>query len=350
LSLYEALSFFFIVFFLYLEIINWASVSLQICDSDLKNQITKYIVKCNSCCRNKIQRDKRYNEVTWQDALNASWESVTMNFIIKLLTSKNSAWRVKFDSILTIVDRLIKYIMFISFKKTVTASVLTYIILWEMINNHRLSKKFITDRDKLFTSKFWRMLTAELRINQKMLMAYHSQTNEQSKWINQMIEMYLRHYINKNQNNWVQLLLMTQFVYNNTKNEIMKETPFWMNYRYNSKIRWELWVHRSQSQKVILNITEIKKLHRDLMNKIQQQMRQMTEIKPFKIEKKIYLRINNIYMQWRSKKLNNKSIKPFEIKRNIKRLSYELDLLKKMWIHSVFYAFMLQCYNQFISL
>jgi len=88
---------------------------------------------------------------------------------------------VKFNSILTIVDRLTKYTMFISFKKTVTASVLTYTILQELINNHGLSKEFITDRDKLFTSKFWKMLTAELRINHKMLMTYHSQTDEQSK-------------------------------------------------------------------------------------------------------------------------------------------------------------------------
>jgi len=122
--------------------------------SDLKNQITEYIIKCDLCCRNKIQRDKRYNRVTQLNTSNVSWESVTMNFITKLLTSKNSAWGVKFDSILTIVDRLIKYTMFISFKKTATASVLTYTILQELVNNHRLSKKFITDRDKLFTSKF----------------------------------------------------------------------------------------------------------------------------------------------------------------------------------------------------
>jgi len=32
--------------------------------SDLKDQITEYIIRCNSCCRNKIQRDKRYDEVT----------------------------------------------------------------------------------------------------------------------------------------------------------------------------------------------------------------------------------------------------------------------------------------------
>jgi len=54
--------------------------------------------------------------------------------------------------------------MFISFKKTATAPVLVYIILQELISNHRLSKEFIIDRDKLFTSKFWETLTAELRI------------------------------------------------------------------------------------------------------------------------------------------------------------------------------------------
>jgi len=59
--------------------------------SDLRDQITKYIVRCNSCHRNKIQRDKRYDEVTQLDTLNTSWESVTMNFITKLSMSKNSA-------------------------------------------------------------------------------------------------------------------------------------------------------------------------------------------------------------------------------------------------------------------
>jgi len=89
-------------------------------------------------------------------------------------------------------------------------------------------------------------------------------------------------------------------------------------------------VHKSQSQKAILNIAEIKKLHKNLTNRIQQQKRQTTEVKPFVIEEKVYLRTDNIHIKQRSKKLNNKSIKSFEIKRNIKKLSYELDLLKEM--------------------
>jgi len=99
-----------------------------------------------------------------------------------------------------------------------------------------------------------------------------------------------------------------------------------------------------------LNIAEIKKLHKDLTNRIQQQTEQTTEVKSFVVEERVYLRTNNIHVKRRSKKLNNKSIKPFKIKRNIKGLSYELDLLKEMQIHSVFHVFMLQCCNQFISL
>jgi len=86
------------------------------------------------------------------------------------------------------------------------------------------------------------------------------------------------------------------------------------------------------------------------MNRIQQQTEQTTEVKSFVVEERVYLRTNNICVKQRSKKLNNKSIKLFKIKRNIKKLSYELDLFNKMQIHSVFHVFMLQCCNQFIPL
>ncbi len=168
--------------------------------------------------------------------------------------------------------------------------------------------------------------------------------------MNQTVETYLRHYINRNQDNWVQLLSTTQFAYNNTQNETTEETPFQANYEYNPKVWQELQAHKSQSQKAILDITEIKKLHRDLANRIQQQPEQTTEVKTFVVEERVYLRTNNIQVKQRSKKLNNKSIRPFKIKRNIKGLSYELDLLKKMQIHSVFHAFMLQSCNQSIPL
>ena len=70
----------------------------------------------------------------------------------------------------------------------------------------------------------------------------------------------------------------------------------------------------------------------------------------YKVDERVYLWTNNIKIKRASKKLDHWSIESFMIKRNIKNLSYELDLSVNMRIHSVFHAFMLQSCNQFIPL
>ena len=77
-----------------------------------------------------------------------------MNFIIKLSKSKNSATAMKYDSILIIVNKLIKYSHIISFKKKFTAKQLETIILNRLIRYHEISKNITSDRDKLFTSNY----------------------------------------------------------------------------------------------------------------------------------------------------------------------------------------------------
>ena len=227
------------------------------------------IAKCNSCWWNRISRDKKYDEIKQLEVSEGPWESVTMNFIVKLSPSKDSAWEVRFNSILMIVNWLMKYMMFISFRESATASVLTYIILQELVSNHELSKEFITDQDKLFTSKFWETLTAELGIQHKLFTAYHSQTDDQTERMNQTVETYLWHYVSKTQENWVQLLSIAQFVYNNVRNEIMRVTSFYVNYRYNLEM-WREWKDISiKSQQARIDISELKKLHQDLVQTLQ---------------------------------------------------------------------------------
>jgi len=100
----------------------------------------------------------------------------------------------------------------------------------------------------------------------------------------------------------------------------------------------------------MLNIVEIKKLHQDLMKRLEKQKKKETEFESFKIEERTYFWMNNIKAKIKSKKLSNKSIESFKIVKDIKKISYELDLFKKMWIHSVFHTFMFQHCNQNISL
>ena len=77
-----------------------------------------------------------------------------MDFIIKLLKFKDSATIIEYDSILMIVNRLIKYSHIISFKEKFTAKQLETIILNRLIKYHGISKNITSDRDKLFTSNY----------------------------------------------------------------------------------------------------------------------------------------------------------------------------------------------------
>jgi hypothetical protein len=77
-----------------------------------------------------------------------------MDFIIKLPKSKKLVLKVKYNLILVIIKRLTKYKNFVLYKKASIAKDLAYIINRVVITNHRMLDEFITDRDKLFISKF----------------------------------------------------------------------------------------------------------------------------------------------------------------------------------------------------
>ena len=59
-----------------------------------------------------------------------------MNFITKFFESKNFVTRITYDIILMIVDRLIKYAHFVSFKKTYTTKKLKFVILNKLVQYH----------------------------------------------------------------------------------------------------------------------------------------------------------------------------------------------------------------------
>ena len=64
-----------------------------------------------------------------------------MNFIIKLFKSKNFIIKKTCNSILIIIDRLIKYIHLILFKKTYTTKQLKFVILNKIIRYHDIFKE-----------------------------------------------------------------------------------------------------------------------------------------------------------------------------------------------------------------
>ncbi len=79
---------------------------------------------------------------------------MTTNFIIKLSKLINLAIKNIYNSILVIIDRVIKYLYIIVCKKKFTIEQLEYIVLNRLIKYYNISKELTSNRDKLFTSDY----------------------------------------------------------------------------------------------------------------------------------------------------------------------------------------------------
>ena len=95
------------------------------------------------------------------------------DFITKLLESKKLINNAQHDSILVITDKLTKFGYFLPYRKSSITKKLVYTFLRRIVANHKLLKKIILDKDKLFTLKFWQVLTAKIGTKTKLSIAFH---------------------------------------------------------------------------------------------------------------------------------------------------------------------------------
>ena len=69
-----------------------------------------------------------------------------------------------------------------------------------------------------------------LGMTRQLSTAYYSQTDGQIERINQEIGMFLWHYVNYQQNNWMEQLAAVEFQYNDRRNTATGRTPFKLNF------------------------------------------------------------------------------------------------------------------------
>jgi hypothetical protein len=62
-----------------------------------------------------------------------------------------------------------------------------------------------------------------------MSTAFHPETDSQTEQVNPTIEAFLRAFVNLEMSNWVQLLPMAQFAYNNSQTTATGDSPFYVN-------------------------------------------------------------------------------------------------------------------------
>ena len=126
--------------------------------SHMRKKVKEIVQKCNICWRSKADQHKSYSLLKSLRTPEWPWVSIALNFVVKLSKSKEPLMKAVYDSILVITDRLTKYRYFIPYKEASSAEELAYMFLRVIAANHGLPEEIISDRDKLFTSKFWKSL------------------------------------------------------------------------------------------------------------------------------------------------------------------------------------------------
>jgi hypothetical protein len=76
--------------------------------------------------------------------------SIILDFVVKLLLSRDLIIGIKYDFILVVTDKLTKYIYIILYLKASTAEDLAYMFLRVVVANYSALEKIISDKNKLF--------------------------------------------------------------------------------------------------------------------------------------------------------------------------------------------------------
>ncbi len=157
-----------------------------------------------------------------------------MDFVVELPGSVDPVTGDNFDSIMVVVDKLTKYAILIAFKESYKADQLGFILLDRLIRDYGIPSSITSDRDKLFTSNYWKTLMSAIGTKLRMSTAYHPETDGQTKRTNQSMEAYLRHYVNHKQNNWVSLLPVAQLAFNTKRSDTTQLSPFFANHGFHA--------------------------------------------------------------------------------------------------------------------
>ncbi len=204
----------------------------------MRAMVEEYCDTCAICKRSKAPRHKPYGKLQSLPVPNSKWSDLTMDFVTGLPESRDWNGAV-YDTILVVVDRLTKMTHYIPVTKTVTAEDLAEILTREIVRLHGLPTSIVTDRGSLFTSNYYSSLCYALNIKRKLSTAFHPQTDGQTERQNSTMEQYLRAFVNFEQTDWVQLLPMAEFAYNNAWNASAKMSPFEAMQGYSPRMSFE---------------------------------------------------------------------------------------------------------------
>ena len=270
-----------------------------------------------------------------------------------------------YDTVFVVVDKLSKmcHLMPTTFKG-LTAEKLAWIFFDGVIKHHGFPSCIVSDRDKLFTSRFWEVVTELSGTKLARSTAFHPQTDGQTERYNRTLEDMLRHYVSPLLNDWDRFLPCAEFAINNSHVENIGTTPFYLNMGWHP--RTPIQIHLAglyaahhdvlsspRAHEFVSNLQTRVSAARQLLLAAQQRMREHVNAhrspKAFEVGDQVLLSTKNLTFKGPNcRKFLPRFIGPFVVQSRIGPAAYRLnitDVLPASRIHPVFHVELLKPYR-----
>ena len=144
-----------------------------------------------------------------------------MDFVIDLPQTQMQQY-----AIWVIVDRLTKFAHFLPVNVEDSLEKLAQLYVDEIVRLHGVPVLIVSDRDPMFTSRFWPSLQASLGTHLHFSTTFHPRTDGQSERTIQKLEDMLRACVMEFKGSWDTHLALMEFTYNNSYQVSIKMAPF----------------------------------------------------------------------------------------------------------------------------
>lgn len=143
-----------------------------------------------------------------------------MDFIMGLLQSQG------FTTILVVVERFTKGAHFGALPTNYTTYKIALFFLDIVCKLHGFPYSLVSDHDPIFISKFWKELFCLNGTKLRMSMSYHLKTDDQTEFLNRILEQYLRAFVHGRLSHWFRFFTLVGWSYNTLVHSATSISPF----------------------------------------------------------------------------------------------------------------------------
>src|ERR1700683_3454072 len=158
--------------------------------------IKQYISTCDICQKSKPKCHAPVSLLQPIPILTQPFKVVSIDFIPKLPLLDG------FNNIFVIVDKLMKYAVFIPTTTTIGERETAELFFHHIILKFGIPWQVISDRDTQWQGNFWKEICDQMGMTQSLTTAYHPQADSQTEVLNQSLEILLQAYIGPSHNDW----------------------------------------------------------------------------------------------------------------------------------------------------